>query len=142
MIYTALTNKAMNICYEAHKGQLDKSGVPYVFHPMHLAEQMDDEISTIVALLHDVVEDSNVTIDDLRAEGFPEEAVEAVRLLTKNGAEDYLEYVRALKPNPVARKVKLADLKHNSNHDRLVVVGEKDIRRQEKYRKAIAILEE
>ena len=82
MIYTQQTKKALKLCFEAHKDQMDKSGMPYVFHPFHLAEQMTDEITTIVALLHDVVEDTDFTLDDLQAMGFPTEAIYALRLLT------------------------------------------------------------
>ena len=70
MIYTEMTKKALKLCFEAHKEQIDKSGMPYVFHPFHLAEQMQDEETTIVALLHDVIEDTDYTLDDLRKMGF------------------------------------------------------------------------
>ena len=144
MIYTHLTNKAMRLAYEAHHGQMDKSGVPYIFHPYHLAEQMIDEISTCVALLHDVVEDTPVTMEELEAE-FPREVTEVVRLLTHEEGTDYFDYVRNLRKNPVAVAVKKADLAHNSDESRLVdrdVPQEKIIRRREKYAKAKAILEE
>ncbi len=140
MIYTALTKKALVLCFKAHKEQLDKSGIPYVFHPFHLAEQMDDELSTIVALLHDVVEDTGYTFKDLREMGFPEEALEAIRLMTHEEGVPYLEYVKRMKGNPIARKVKLADLAHNSDITRLDEIKEKDLERIEKYKKAIAIL--
>ena len=81
MLYTPMTKKAMDICFEAHKDQKDKSGQPYVFHPFHLAEQMTDEKTTIVALLHDVVEDTSVTLDDLAAEGFSDSVLEAIALI-------------------------------------------------------------
>ena len=74
MIYTALTKKAMKVAYEAHHGQTDRSGTPYIFHPFHVAEQMDDELSVCTALLHDVVEDTEITFEDLTGE-FPEEVV-------------------------------------------------------------------
>ena len=117
MIYTELTNKALRIAYDAHAGQLDKCGTPYIAHPLHVAEQMDDETSTCVALLHDVVEDSDVTLDDLARE-FPPEVVEGVRLMTHDPEVDYLDYVRAIRGNPLAMKVKLADLAHNSDETR------------------------
>ena len=82
MIYTDWTKKAMKLAYEAHHGQVDKGGMPYVFHPFHLAEQMDDEISTVAALLHDVVEDTDWTLEALAAEGFPAEAIKVLQLLT------------------------------------------------------------
>ena len=90
MIYTSLTKKALRICFNAHKEQLDKSEVPYVFHPFYLATQMDDENSTCVALLHDVVEDSAMTFDDLIKEGFNEEIINALRLLTHKEDVPYM----------------------------------------------------
>jgi len=119
MIYTEMTVKAMQIAYNAHHGQLDYNNVPYIFHPCHLAEQMHDEITCTVALLHDVVEDTNVTLADL-AQEFPESVIEAVRLLTHSQNVDYFDYVREIKKNPIAVKVKLADLKHNSDASRNV----------------------
>ena len=82
MIYTDKTKKAMKLCFEAHKDQLDKSGVPYVFHPFHVAEQMSDEATTIVALLHDVVEDTDYTLEDIAAMGFGQDVVDALSLMT------------------------------------------------------------
>ena len=82
MIYTDLTKQAMKLCFAAHKDQTDKSGLPYVFHPFHLAEQMPDEESTVVALLHDVVEDTPYTLEDLAQMGFPQPVLEALRLMT------------------------------------------------------------
>lgn len=143
MIYTVLTNKAMRIAYDAHMGQTDKVGLPYVFHPLHLAEQMEDEISTCVALLHDVVEDTSVTLADL-ARDFPAEVVEAVALLTHEDGLDYFDYVRAIAQNSVAKAVKLADLDHNSDLSRLAgcpnVGPETLLRLREKYAKAREIL--
>lgn len=149
MLYTPLTNKAMRIAYQAHHGQLDYNGIPYIFHPIHLAEQMEDELSCCTALLHDVVEDTSVTLDDLRRE-FPEEVVSAVALLTHNGDEEhnnmsYFEYIRAIKCNPIAKRVKLADLAHNSDQSRCVgsdLTKEQLAYWKDKYKKARAILEE
>lgn len=104
--------------YEAHAGQTDKSGVPYIFHPYHLAEQMSDEISVCVALLHDVLEDTPVTVRELERE-FPPAVTEAVRLLTYDREMDYFDYIRSLAVCPVARQVKLADLRHNQDQTRL-----------------------
>jgi (p)ppGpp synthase/HD superfamily hydrolase len=140
MIYTQNTNRAMIIAYNAHNGQEDKSGVPYIFHPIHLAEQMETEEECLVALLHDVIEDTWVTIEQLQAE-FSETVVEAVKLLTRDKSVDYMDYIRKIKPNPLARKVKLADLHHNSDPTRMENPTEKDIKRSEKYHKAIEILE-
>ena len=139
MIYTERTEKAMQIAYEAHHGQVDKSGVPYIFHPIHLAEQMKTEEACIVALLHDVVEDTDITFEQLEKE-FSTTVIEALKLLTHDDSVEYMEYVKKLKSNPIARTVKLADLSHNSDKTRLKKVTEKDLRRQEKYKKAIQIL--
>ena len=122
MIYTPLTNRAMQIAFSAHNGQVDKGGIPYIFHPYHLAEQMKDEITTCVALLHDVMEDTDVTYDEL-ASKFPKEVMDALVLLTHKKGTDYLDYVRAIKQNPYALAVKLADIEHNSDESRLVGSG-------------------
>ncbi len=143
MIYTKLTNKAMQIAYMAHHGQTDCNGIPYVFHPYHLAEQMDDEISCCVALLHDVAEDTEVTLDEL-GKDFPQEIIEALKLLTHEKDTDYFDYVRRIKDNPIAKKVKLADLAHNMDRTRIVdcsvVSAEKLAKWDEKYSKAMKIL--
>lgn len=141
MIYTQQTKKALKLCFEAHKDQVDKSGMPYVFHPFHLAEQMRDEVTTIVALLHDVMEDTDYTLEDLERMGFPQEALEALALLTHDPWVHYMDYVKQIKKNPVAKAVKLADLRHNSDLNRLDVVDQKAIERAEKYHRAIALLE-
>ena len=140
MIYTEMTNRAMELAYRAHHGQFDKNGVPYVFHPFHLAEQMDTEETVTAALLHDVVEDTDYTLEDLRAMGFPDPVLEALSLLTHDPSVPYMEYVKRLKNNPIARAVKLADLTHNSDLSRLPAVTEKDLARVEKYRRAKALL--
>lgn len=145
MIYTPLTNKAINLAYKAHEGQFDCNGVPYIFHPFHVAEEMKDEISTCAALLHDVVEDTDVSMEQLR-EIFPKEVTDAVELLTRKPDIDYFTYVRRLKGNPVAKAVKFADLRHNMDESRLAgndAVTEKQILHwREKYTRAKQILEE
>ena len=140
MIYTELTIRAMNLAYNAHHGQFDKGGVPYIFHPIHLAESMDDEISTCVALLHDTVEDTDVTLEELARE-FPKEVVEAVALLTHDENVEYFDYVRMIKTNPIATKVKLADLAHNGDPKRICNQGNQE-RRRVKYATARKILTE
>ena len=142
MIYTALTKKALKLCFEAHKEQVDKTGLPYVFHPFHLAEQMEDEVTTVVALLHDVVEDTDWTFEGLAAEGFAPEAIAALRLLTHNDDTLYPDYVAKIKSDPIARAVKLADLRHNSDLSRLDAVDDEALRRREKYLEAIRLLTE
>ena len=142
MIYTPLTKKALRICFDAHRDQVDKTGLPYVFHPFHLAEQMTDEITCCVALLHDVVEDTDASLDDLRAAGIPQEALDALALLTHDPATPYLDYVRALSTNAIARAVKRADLAHNSDLSRLDRVTDADLARNAKYAQALEILDE
>ena len=141
MVYTEMTKKAIRLMFDLHKEQTDKSGLPYVFHPWHVAESMDDEITATVALLHDAVEDTDLTLEDVREAGFPEEVVAALGCMTHDDSVDYMDYVRALAPNAVARKVKLADLRHNADITRLDAPTEKDLARREKYLKAIELLE-
>ena len=140
MIYTNMTKKALKLCFDVHKEQVDKSGLPCVFHPFHLAEQMETEDTTIVALLHDVVEDSELTLDDLRQMGFGDAVIAALALLTHDPAVEYMDYVRAIKDNPIARAVKLADLRHNSDLTRLDTLDEKVLARREKYLQAMTLL--
>lgn len=143
MIYTELTRKAMCLAYAAHHGQRDRSGMPYILHPVHLAEQMEDELSTCAALLHDTLEDTWVTPEELRRE-FPSEVTAAVELLTRKEDEDYFEYVRRIRKNPIARAVKLADLRHNMDKSRLADPTPKMVEWMErhcrKYRRAEEIL--
>ena len=141
MLYTPKTKAALTLCFDAHNNQKDKSGLPYVFHPFHLAEQMDTEETTVVALLHDVVEDTDYTMEDIAQLGFGDEVVQALTLLTHDDGVDYMAYVRAIKENPIAKAVKLADLRHNSDLSRLDVVDEKALERHKKYQEALALLE-
>ena len=130
----------LKISFKAHKDQVDKSGLPYVYHPFHLAEQMNDECSICVALLHDVVEDTDISLDDLASDGFPAEVIEALTLMTHNDNVPYMDYVRKIKTNPIAAKVKLADLEHNSDLTRLDLVDDAALERADKYRRAIFLL--
>jgi len=144
MVYTELTNKAMKIAYAAHHGQVDYNGIPYILHPVHLAEAMDDEISCCAALLHDVVEDTTVTMEDLAKE-FPRDVIDVLKLLTHQEGTDYFDYVRSIKANPIAVKVKLADIAHNSDQTRCVgsdLTEEQLSYFQQKYQKAKGILVE
>lgn len=141
MIYTSMTKKALKLCFDAHKEQVDKSGLPYVFHPFHLADQMEDEDTTIVALLHDVVEDTEVTFADLAQMGFSQQVIGAIQAMTRLEGVPYMEYVARIRNNPIARRVKLADLRHNSDLSRLDQVDEKALARVEKYRAAMELLE-
>ena len=117
MYYSDLVKKAAQISYDAHKEDKDKSDYPYFMHPMTLASQFYDETSVCVALLHDVIEDhgNKYSFEYLEKEGFSKDILDALRLLTHRKGMDYLDYVKAIKENPIARKVKLADLRHNTD---------------------------
>ena len=112
MIYTIKTIEAMKLAYTAHHGQTDKNGVPYIFHPIHVAEQMNTEKTTILALLHDVVEDTMVTMSEI-GERFGQDIVDVLTLLTHEDKVPYLDYINNIKSNPDATAVKIADMKHN-----------------------------
>lgn len=119
MIYTENTKKAMIYAYKMHDGQVDKSGIPYIVHPILVANSMSTEDETITALLHDVVEDTSATIDDIIKLGFNNDVIEALKLLTHKKEDDYIEYIKKIKTNNIARKVKLADIAHNSDFTRI-----------------------
>ena len=142
MLYTPLTIRAMRTAYRAHHGQLDKGGMPYIFHPYHLAEGMEDEISCCAALLHDVVEDTSVTLEELMAE-FPSAVTDVVDLLTHREGVAYENYLRAIRANPTARRIKLADIAHNSDPARCPELSPREHQRlRQKYAAAAAILKE
>ena len=131
---------ALSIATEAQKGQFDKAGVDYIKHPLYVASQVDTEEEKAVALLHDVIEDSPFTAEELLLAGLLETVVTAVQILSKKKGQDYQTYLENVKSNPLARVVKLADLKHNSDLSRLSSVTDKDLERLEKYKKAIDYL--
>ena len=141
MFYSDLVKEAMLIAYKAHKKDHDKGGYPYFAHPFTLAIQFDDEVSVCVALLHDVIEDhgDKYSFEYLEKKGFYKEIIDALKLLTHDPKVDYVEYVKAIKPNEVARRVKLADLHHNTDLRR--TNGEKSYK-YDLYLKAIAYLED
>ena len=136
----SIVDLALSIARKAHEGQLDKAGVDYIEHPIYVASQVDTEEEKAVALLHDVIEDSPVSAEELLIAGLPEEVVTAVQVLTKKKEQDYQTYLETVKKNPLARVVKLADLKHNSDLSRLPSITAKDRERLKKYKKAIDFL--
>lgn len=136
MIYSATVCYAMRLAYTAHNGQEDKENYPYIHHVLHVAEQMDDEDSTVVALLHDVIEDCDYTVERLYVIGFSPEIVQAVDLLSRKDGQSYKNYIKDIKSNALATKVKLADLAHNMDLSRLPVVSDEDFQRAKKYRRA------
>lgn len=131
---------ALDIAVEAHKGQKDKAGHPYINHPFRISTKMDTEEEKIVALLHDVVEDSNLTISELSSYGFSQEILNAICCITKTKGEDYDLYIEKVKTNELATKVKIADLIDNISLSRLKVVTVKDINRTRKYLDALEYL--
>ena len=140
MIYTDMTKKAIKLMYEKHKDQVDKAGIPYVLHPLHVAEQMSEENRTTVALLHDIVEDTDITLEQLGAMGFPREVLDALNCLTHTDGVEYFDYIKNIGTNEIATDVKLADLAHNSDLTRLNEINEWDLLRVEKYKKCIEYL--
>ncbi|MFS9149345.1 GTP pyrophosphokinase [Streptococcus infantis] len=136
----SMVDLALSIARQAHEGQLDKAGVDYIEHPIYVASQVDTEEEKAVALLHDVIEDSSVTAEELLNAGLPETVVTAIQILSKKKGQDYQTYLENVKSNPLARVIKLADLKHNSDLSRLSSVTDKDLERLEKYKKAIDFL--
>ena len=143
MIYTDLTKKAMWIAYDAHYGQVDRGGTPYICHPLHVADEMPDEMLTAVAILHDVLEDTEVTAEELLKEGIPEAVVEAVQLLTRNKEVPYAEYIGKIiaSGNRAALRVKYADLCHNMDTSR-AEHGKLPVHLTERYKAASARIQE
>lgn len=135
-----LLEKAISIALLAHKGQMDKGGCPYILHPLRVMFAMETTEEKIVALLHDVVEDSGTTIQNLSKENFPKKILIAIDLLTKKDNQNYEEYILAIKKNPLASRVKKADLKDNMDKKRLLNISVKDEARLKKYRNAYKIL--
>lgn len=131
---------ARAIAERAHAGQVDKAGKPYIGHPAHVVVSVEGDKAKAVAWLHDVVEDTPATLDDLRAAGIDDEVLAALELLTHDKTVPYMEYVAAIKENDLARTVKLADLAHNSDLSRLPEVTDADLQRVEKYRQAMGLL--
>ena len=134
------SKKAYEIAKKAHLGQIDKAGEDYIKHPEKVASFVNSDEEKAVAYLHDVIEDTELTLEDLREYGFSEEVLKAVDVITKKKGQDYQTYLNSVKENKLARVVKLADLRHNSDLTRLIDITEKDRERKEKYQKAIDFL--
>ena len=131
---------AMQIAENAHANQIDKAGQPYINHPIAVANKLNGEIEKIVALLHDVVEDSATTLEDIRKAGFDEYVVKALDCITKRKGEAYDDYLLRVKNNDIAKMVKLADLSHNMDMSRLPSLTDKDLERLKKYEYAVSVL--
>ena len=132
--------RAIAIAATAHAGQVDKGGAPYILHPLKVMLRMNSLEERIVAVLHDVVEDCGISLDDLRKEGFSEEVLTAIESVTKVPGESYEDFVERAAQNPIGRVVKLADLEENSDLSRIASPGWEDLERVEKYRRAIGRL--
>jgi (p)ppGpp synthase/HD superfamily hydrolase len=128
--------RAIEISASKHRGAVDKAGQPYILHPLSLMLEFDDRDAMIAAVLHDTVEDSALTLGDLKGEGFSDAVVVAVDALTRRDDESYEEFVSRLSSNPLARRVKIADLEHNMDVRRLESLGSKDLERIAKYHRS------
>ena len=137
---TRLLERAIAIAVQAHAGQSDRAGKPYILHPLRVMAAMDTDEERIVAVLHDVVEDSDWSLADLRARGFPERLLAALEALTKRPTEDYEAFIDRVERNELARRVKIADLKDNLDPDRIKNPTARDRARMRKYRRALAQL--
>jgi (p)ppGpp synthase/HD superfamily hydrolase len=131
--------KALRIALVAHSGQVDKGGTPYIFHPIKVSERVSSIEEKIVALLHDTVEDSFITIETINKEFNPTIAL-AVKLLTKTKDTPYKDYIKKIKDNPLARSIKIADLKENLDTSRFVIKSKKDLDNLKEYQKALEFL--
>lgn len=138
MIYTKMINKALNIAYKAHHGQKDKGNVPYIFHPYHIAEKFNNETDICVAILHDVLEDTFVSKEELEGY-FPKEVIEPLVLLTRSTHNTYFEYIKNICSNPIAQKVKIEDIKHNLVFERIQNKTRNE-KLEKRYLKALEIL--
>lgn len=139
-------SKAIALAYEAHMGQVDKGGKPYILHPITVAMTLAtcgyNENTIVAGVLHDVVEDTHYTLADLKEKGFSSEVIEALTLLTHEKSVAYMDYVERIKTNKIAVAVKQADLLHNSERSRLTVITDKDEERLAKYEQALKLLRE
>lgn len=132
--------KAIRIAALAHEGQWDKGGHPYILHPLRVMLAMSTEEERIVAILHDVVEDSQTTLEDLRREGFSDEVIKAIACLTRRADESYPEFILRLRPNEIARAVKIADIQDNKDLSRIAAPTKTDYERIRKYDEALLLL--
>lgn len=134
--------RAIQIAVTAHAGQVDKGGAPYILHPLRVmfSISVDGDEARIAAVLHDVLEDTDVTAEDLAGEGFSAPVIEALEALTRRESETYSAFIKRVSRNPIARIVKMADLKDNSDLSRIPSPTQKDRKRFWKYQKNIAVL--
>lgn len=140
VIYTDMTTKAMLLAEQYHAGQYDKNGAPYIFHVYDVARGVHTEDEICVAFLHDILEDTDCSEDILR-QHFPDRIVEAVKVMTHSKKDSYVEYIAKVKTNPIARHVKLSDIRNNTRSDRMINLDDNiRVRLINKYSRAIKIL--
>lgn len=139
---STLLEKALRIATDAHINQVDKAGSPYIFHPIRVSNRCSTDDERIVALLHDTIEDTEVTPEYLLTEGFPRNIVDAILSVTRNDGESYEDFIKRSRLNPIGRQVKLHDLEDNMDITRLNELTGKDIDRLNKYIKAYKYLKE
>ena len=132
--------KAIELAFKVHKNQKDRYGKPYIFHPLRVMNKMDDDKEKIVAVLHDVIEDTELTYKDLCDAGFSEEIIDAIASISKQDGEEYFDYINRVMQNRLAVKVKLADLEDNMDVRRIEIITEKDRGRLNKYMKAYRMI--
>ena len=140
MTNKATVEDAVSIAARAHGGQKDKAGAPYLLHPLRMMMRMDTEAAMMAAVLHDVVEDTDWTLERLREAGFAGEVLEAVDCLTHREGESYQQFVERVRTNSIARQIKIADLEDNMNVRRMNHIGPKELERLEKYHRAWRVL--
>ena len=140
MTKIATLEDAISIAALAHRGQKEKAGAPYLLHPLRMMLRMKSEAAMMAAVLHDVVEDTDWTLERLREQGFPEEVLEAVECLTHNEGESYDEFIERARKNHISQEVKIADLEDNMNIQRINEMGAKDLERLRKYHGAWCLL--
>ncbi len=138
-MYSRDTQAAKALAEKQHLGQTDKAGSPYITHPARVAERLETDEEKVVAWLHDTVEDTGLSLSEIEARFGPETAA-AVDAVSRRDGESWDDYLDRVKQNPVARRVKISDLIDNSNLSRLPKVGWKDVKRQEKYNRALQYL--
>ncbi len=133
----ATLERAIQLATEAHQGQVDKAGHPYILHPLRVMFRVKTVEERIVAVLHDTIEDTSLTAEDLQREGFSSRVIEAIQCLTKNPGESYEQFIDRIKDNVLASRVKRADIRDNMDLSRLPSVSEKDLTRMKKYHTAL-----
>lgn len=137
-----ILERAIIIATICHAGTKDKGGLPYILHPINVMTGLETQDEKIVAVLHDVIEDTELTFDNLRTLGFQEYIIEALDSVTHREKEEYMDYIKRAKSNPIGRNVKMKDLLHNSNLSRIKNPKKNDYKRLEKYKKAYSYLSE